>query len=215
MRAKYVASAILATAIAVTTPTAVAQAAPTTPVRSGMEINLPETPFTAAKCTLGVVISPSRAYTAGHCGDVGKAVYNTKGKRIGRITANLGNTRHLDIAVITLARGTSARVDAVDWSGRFAKGQPVTKFGVTTGRGRGVITNPKAKLRGAHGFSLAPPFLKLQDTFSISASLRAAPGDSGGPIRNSSGAVIGIMSTSNGNSASTFAPVSRVPGYLR
>ncbi|GAB18607.1 hypothetical protein GOEFS_059_00420 [Gordonia effusa NBRC 100432] len=214
MRARFLASAILATAVAATAPVAVAQAAPATPVRSGMEIRLPETPLTDAKCTLGVVVSPSRAYTAGHCGDVGKAVYTAKGKRIGTVTSNLGNTRHLDIAVITLARGTRAQVDAIDWSGRFVKGQRINKSGVTTGYTRGVITNPRAVLRGSHGFTLAPPFLKLHDGYSISATLRSAQGDSGGPIRNSSGRIVGILSGGSG-STTIFAPISRVPGYLR
>lgn len=214
MRAKLVASVLAASAVAVAAPAAVAPAAPSTPVRSGMEIRLPETIITDAKCTLGAVVSRSRAYTAGHCGEPGKAVYNVKGARIGTVTSNLLNSRHLDVAVITLARDTNPQVDVVDWAGRFRNGQVVTKFGVTTGRTRGVVTEATPTLRGAHGVTLAPPFLKLQETYSVDTNLRSAQGDSGGGVRNASGAVVGILSSGTGDST-TFAPLSRVPGYLR
>lgn len=214
MRAKLVATTLAASAVAVVAPVAAVQAAPSIPVRSGMEIRLPETVITDAKCTLGAVVSPARAYTAGHCGERGKAVYNVKGTRIGTVTANLLNSRNLDVAVITLARGTSAQVDVIDWSGQFRKGQTVTKVGVTTGRTRGVVTEATPTLRGAHGVTLAPPFLKLQATYSVDTNLRSSQGDSGGGVRNASGAVVGILSSGTGDTT-TFAPLSRVPGYLR
>ncbi|NMO01889.1 trypsin-like peptidase domain-containing protein [Gordonia sp. TBRC 11910] len=214
MKATHFASAVLATALVAVAPVAVAQAAPSTPVRSGMDIRIPQSIITDAKCTLGAVVSPTRAYTAAHCGATGKPVYNPDGARIGTITSNLGTSRHLDVAVITLVPGTSARVDAVDFSGHLVKGQSVSKYGVTTGLTRGTVLDPTPELLDAHGFSFAPPFLTLQETYSISTTLRSSEGDSGGGVRNSSGSVIGILSAGTGK-MTTFAPLSRVPGYLR
>ncbi|MGV9859333.1 trypsin-like serine protease [Gordonia sp. NPDC003425] len=201
--------AVVATLLA---PAATARAA-VLPVRSGMEIEVPQTLVTAAECTLGAVVSATDALTAGHCGNVGQDVYTGGGKRIGTIRANRIN-QGLDIAIIRLAPGTRAVVDPIDWSSGFRKGQTVTKFGVTSGFGRGVITDPRPEVRSARGFSLAPPFLILHDTVSVESSLVSRSGDSGAGVRDASGRVIGILSAGS-DTATLIAPVSLIPGHPR
>lgn len=212
MRVSLFATLALAAGL-IAAPTAAAQAAPTTDVRAGMEIRVPESIITDAECTLGAVLSRTQALTAGHCGNPGQAVYNAADKRIGTIRSNLVGTR-LDVAVVRLAPGTNAHVDDIDWSGRFVTGQRISKDGVTTGHTAGQITDPKPTLRHSHGFSLAPPFLKNDTTYSVAGRLRSDSGDSGAGIRDGAGRVIGILSAGSGGET-VFAPLSRIPANLR
>ncbi|MFT4042850.1 MAG: hypothetical protein QM673_06775 [Gordonia sp. (in: high G+C Gram-positive bacteria)] len=182
-------------------------------VRSGIEIEVHQTLVTSSECTLGAVVSRVTALTAGHCGNVGQQVYNGAGRRVGTIVANRIN-RGLDIAVIRLAPATQVMLDAIDWSPSLRRGQPVTKFGVNSGFGRGVIIDPTPRMRGARGISLAPPFLILRDTVSVRSSLLARSGDSGSGVRDSSGRVIGIVSAGT-ETETLVAPVSLLHGHLR
>lgn len=193
-------------------PAVVADAAVIT-VRSGMAISIDDTVVTSNSCTLGAVISRKKALTAGHCGDVGRPVFDHKGNRIGTITANRV-ARQLDIAVISLAPRASVRVDRVDWDARFHRGQLVWKSGITTGYGTGRVTDPAEVLRTSHGFSVAPPFLTSHDSYSILTSLRSESGDSGAGVQNSRGLVVGILSSAT-IEGTVVVPVSRLPRTLR
>ncbi|MBA5846503.1 trypsin-like serine protease [Gordonia amicalis] len=196
----------------VAAPAAVADAAVLT-VRSGMAVSIDDSLVTANSCTLGAVISRTKALTAGHCGDVGRPVYDQKGHRIGTITANR-IARQLDIAVIRLAPRVSARIDTVDWDAKFHRGQLVWKSGITTGYGTGKVTDPAEVLRTSHGVSLTPPFLTSHDSYSIQTSLRSESGDSGAGVRNSRGQVVGILSSAT-IEGTVVVPVSRLPRALR
>ncbi|RPA58583.1 hypothetical protein EF294_15595 [Gordonia oryzae] len=214
MRIKLMAAAfVLSAAGLVAAPVASAQAAAPT-VRSGMEINVDETIITATSCTLGAVVSPTKALTAGHCGHVGQEVYDEHGVTIGRITANR-ITKGLDIAVIRLGRNTRAQIDSIGWSAPITKGERVTKNGVTTRFSAGTITDPKPKMRTAYGYSFAPPFLLQNTTISVRALLRSAEGDSGSGIRDAQGNVIGILSAGSSDTDTLIAPVSLLPANLR
>ncbi|WP_244176084.1 trypsin-like serine protease [Gordonia lacunae] len=197
---------------AVGVPAATADAATTT-VRSGMKITVDETIVTSTSCTLGAVISTSKALTAGHCGNVGQVVYSASGARVGTITANR-ITRQLDIAVITLAPRVASQQDAIDWDASFWRGQAVSKAGITTGYGQGVITEPRPVLRRAYGFSLAPPFVNQHATYSVDTTLRSEAGDSGAGVRDGRGRVVGILSSGDERSTA-IAPVSKLPRDLR
>ena len=160
------AGVLLSVGMLAAAPAVTAEAAPATTVRSGMEIDVEESILTQSKCTLGAVVSPTRAITAGHCGEVGRAVYNARGTRIGTISANR-ITKGLDIAVIRLAPRQRVQVDRIDWNAGFFRGQVVTKNGVTTGFSRGVVTDPKPTKRTARGIVWAPPFLLQHSTVSV------------------------------------------------
>ncbi|MCH5641791.1 MULTISPECIES: S1 family peptidase [unclassified Gordonia (in: high G+C Gram-positive bacteria)] len=214
MRMKFLAGALLSVGALVAAPAVTAEAAPALTVRSGMEIDVEETIVTASECTLGAVLSPRKALTAGHCGEVGRGVYDARGNRIGTITANR-IAKGLDIAVITLVPRARVQIDRINWSGQFFRGQPVSKNGVTTGFGRGVVTDPKPTKRTARGFVYAPPFLLQHSTISIRTSLLSKAGDSGSGVRDASGRIVGIVSSGASDRATAVAPVSYLPGYLR
>ncbi|MBY4572759.1 hypothetical protein ACN94_03970 [Gordonia paraffinivorans] len=203
---------LTATAGLVVAPAVTADAA-VPKVRAGMEINVDETLITASSCTLGAVVSETKALTAGHCGKVGQVVYDRGGAPIGKITAN-EITRKLDIAVITLASHVATKLDVVGWNAVLEAGQPISKFGITTGHGTGQIIDSRPELITSQGFSLAPPFFLEQDTYSVKTTLRSQSGDSGAGVRDADGRVVGILSS--GDDEHTFiAPVSRLPMRLR
>ncbi|MDL9939038.1 hypothetical protein QSJ18_20035 [Gordonia sp. ABSL1-1] len=214
MRKKFLAAAVLVAGMVTATPAVTAEAAPAVSVRSGMLIYVDETIITESKCTLGAVISPVKAITAGHCGEVGRSVYDNQGRKIGRISANR-ITKGLDIAVIRLVPRARVAVDTINWRSGFFRGQVVTKRGVTTGFTRGVISDPTPKRRTANGISFAPPFLVRHATVSVRANLRSAAGDSGAGIRDANGAIIGILSSGSSERSTAFAPVKLLPQYLR
>ncbi|GAB09532.1 hypothetical protein GOARA_043_00070 [Gordonia araii NBRC 100433] len=213
-----------------------AMAAPTAPVTSGMEIRTEKVLVdfgagqlvTPSKCTLGAVISPSRALTAGHCGKRGTKVYNAQRRKIGTITANLIG-RRADIGVIALVPGLRVRVDSIDWGSRVAAGSPVSKSGITTGLTRGVVLDPRPKLARAvecppltpsEACRVLPPALLVnQSTYVVATNFRSRPGDSGSGVRNGSGQVVGIVSSipadPKAKQRSFYAPVALVPGHLR
>lgn len=182
-------------------------------VFSGMRIETVDTPVTVATCTLGAVITPTRAVTAGHCGAVGKTVYTRSGVRLGRITTNLIG-RHVDIAVITLAPGVRGRVDALDYTGRYVRGQAVSKQGASSGFSASRITDPVLRNRTARGYVLRPPFLELQTTLTVDTQLHSIAGDSGSGVR-SHGRVVGILSSNTANGHTAFAPLALIPPRLR
>ncbi|MEO9329471.1 trypsin-like peptidase domain-containing protein [Gordonia aurantiaca] len=198
--------------VALGVPVAVAGATPTT-VRSGMEIGIDDTLLTTNNCTLGAVISRTKALTAGHCGAVGRPVRDRHGTRIGTVTANRV-ARDLDIAVIRLAPRAVIRVDDVNWNPRFFRGQPVTKVGVATGFGKGKVTDPSLVKRTSAGFSLAPPFVTVHDSYSIQTSLHSQLGDSGAGVRDTRGQVVGILSSGTAD-GTIVVPLSKVPRSLR
>lgn len=214
MRLKYVVPLLISAITVVVAPVATAQAVAPPAIRSGMEINVRDSIITVSGCTLGAVIAPHRALTAGHCGNVGQPVLDGKENRIGSIVANRID-QGVDIAVIALDPQLRAQVDAIDWSGSFHRGQPVTKQGVTTGFGSGTVIDPTPTMRDANGFDLAPPFLINHVTVSISSTLVARPGDSGGPIREAGGRIVGIMSAASSDNTSVFTPVAALPANLR
>ncbi|RPA10346.1 hypothetical protein EEB19_09125 [Gordonia sp. OPL2] len=208
-----VAVAVLLSALTIGAAPAVSAQAATPMVRSGMAIEVDDTIVTSARCTLGAVLSRTKAITAGHCGDVGQGVFDGSGTRIGTISANQ-ITRRLDIAVIRLAPRSRVVVDTVNWTSGFWRGQKVTKRGVTTGFGSGVITDPRPTVRTAQGFSFAPPFLIRQATVSVRSTLVSQSGDSGAGVRDAAGRVVGILSAGSG-SDTLVAPVSALPASLR
>ncbi|MEO9329481.1 trypsin-like serine protease [Gordonia aurantiaca] len=203
---------LTATAGLVASPAVTADAA-VPKVRAGMEINVEETLITASSCTLGAVVSQRKALTAGHCGKVGQVVYDRAGVPIGKITAN-ESARKLDIAVITLAPRVSTKPDVVDFDAVLQAGQPISKYGITTGRGTGQIVDPRPELITSHGFSLAPHFFLEQATHSVKTTLRSQGGDSGAGVRDADGRVVGILSSGD-DKYTFFAPVSRLPQRLR
>ncbi|GAA1458410.1 hypothetical protein GCM10009619_15520 [Williamsia maris] len=211
-RCVYVMTTVAAAVVVVVTGSGNAAAA-TPQVRSGIEIDIDDTVFTTAVCTLGAVITPSKAVTAGHCGEVGKSVYDRNGVRIGSITANL-LSRQADLAVISLARGVHGRVDAVDYASRFDRGQPVSKNGATSGFTTGYVTDPAFRKRVARGFVLRPPFLEAHTTVTVDSRLRSVSGDSGAGIR-SGGRIVGILSSGTDRDDTAFAPLSLLPPRLR
>ncbi|MGC5246088.1 trypsin-like serine protease [Gordonia sp. DT219] len=213
MRIKLLAALVLGAVGLVAAPVATAQAAVPT-VRSGMAINVDETIVTSTSCTLGAVVSPSKALTAGHCGHVGQVVYTDQGDVIGKITANQ-ITRGLDIAVISLAPHTRAQLDSVAWGAAITKGERVTKMGVTSGFSAGTIADPKPTMRTAYGYSFAPPFLLQNSTVSVRAVLFSREGDSGSGIRDAGGNVVGILSAGASDNDTLVAPVSLLPAGLR
>lgn len=182
-------------------------------VRSGMEIRTQDTVIIGAKCTLGAVLSPRRAVTAGHCGPLGDTVRDARGKVIGRIVTNQF-TRRVDLAVIALAPGVRGVVDRVDYSGRYFRGQVVSKAGVRTGFTRGQVTNPRYRTVIEQGTSLRPPFLINQPIIAISTNLYSAEGDSGAGIRNANGAVTAILSGGVGG-RTDVTPLSLLPANQR
>lgn len=101
----------------------------------GDEINI-EGP----RCTVGYV-TPTHAYTAGHCGDVGQVVTDTHGTTIGTITADGpylrgSHDRADDWAVIELdapAGGNVFSGDGVVSHQDVIPGDRVCKYGMTTG----------------------------------------------------------------------------------
>lgn len=214
MRRRFMAGVLLSVGMLAAAPAVTAEAAPATTVRSGMEIDVEESILTQSKCTLGAVVSPTRAITAGHCGEVGRAVYNARGTRIGTISANR-ITKGLDIAVIRLAPRQRVQVDRIDWNAGFFRGQVATKNGVTTGFSRGVVTDPKPTKRTARGIVWAPPFLLQHSTVSVRTNLLSKAGDSGSGVRDASGRIVGILSSGSSDRNTAVAPVSMLPGYLR
>ncbi|WP_168697947.1 trypsin-like peptidase domain-containing protein [Gordonia paraffinivorans] len=193
-------------------PAAIADAAPPT-VRSGMQISIDETILTVNNCTLGAVISRGKALTAGHCGALGRAVRDRHGNRIGTVAANHVG-RKLDVAVISLAPRAEIRVDEIDWQPGFVRGQVVTKNGIATGSGRGKVTDPVPAVRTSAGFSLAPPFVDVHESYTISTTLRSEMGDSGAGVRNARGRVVGILSSGTADGA-RVVPLSKLPKALR
>ncbi|WP_312035790.1 hypothetical protein [Gordonia paraffinivorans] len=182
-------------------------------VRSGMKISVDETLVTSYSCTLGAVVSQSKALIAGHCGKVGQPVYDKSGTTIGKITANQ-ITRKLDIAVITLAPRAVVRQDVIAWDSSFWKGQKLSKSGITTGFGTGAVVEPAPTLRTSRGFTLAPPFLNEHATYSVKTTLRSESGDTGAGVRDANGRIVGILS-SGADDYTNIAPVSRLPQALR
>ncbi|AZG45108.1 chymotrypsin family serine protease [Gordonia insulae] len=213
MRIKMLVALVL-TALGVVAAPAVTADAAAPSVRSGMRISVDQSIVTEAHCTLGAVISRSKAITAGHCGNVGQVVRDNAGVRIGTISANR-ITRRLDIAVIALAPRTRVQRDVIDWTSTFRQGGAVSKAGVTTGFGRGVVTDPKPTLRTARGFSFAPPFLIEYPTYSVRSDLLSRSGDSGAGVRDASGRVVGILSAGSSDRNTLIAPVSMLPRHLR
>lgn len=213
LRLKLAIGVLLSMTALLAAPAVTAQAAGPV-VQSGMAIDVEETFITVGSCTLGGVLSQTRAITAGHCGQPGKAVYNSDGARIGSIGANRMDLG-LDIAVVNLAPNVRVQVDSFDWSGSFYDGQVVSKAGITTGFTQGVVTNPVPTKRNIHGFSLAPPFLINAPTYSVDTNLHSKPGDSGSGIRDANGNIIGILSAGATDNDTLFAPISMLPAHLR
>ncbi len=228
------APAAIALSIGVAAPAMAAPTTDSTVIASGMEIRRPTTIITEAKCTLGAVINSTRALTAGHCGKKGEDLFNTNGDKIGTITSNL-ISRHADIAVVTLLPGQRVKVDRIDWGAKVKQGEPVSKYGATTGLSRGVVVTPKPQLIQAVECPLpgpltiacafAPPSLLVnQSTLVVEATFRSEGGDSGAGIRANGGPIVGILSskalaaTDSENRAVTrsfYTPVSLVPKSLR
>lgn len=192
---------------------AAAAPAPVT-VRSGIEIDVDDSIVTTAVCTLGAVISPSKAVTAGHCGAAGQLVRNRGNQVIGRITANLIRQR-ADLAVITLRPNVRAVVDPINWGARFTRGEALSKFGTVSGFTRGQVNDPRLITAVAHGFSLRPPFVISQSTLTINTTIHSTEGDSGAGIRDRSGGIVGILSSGSGPRDTQFAPLSLLPKNRR
>ncbi|GED97486.1 trypsin-like serine protease [Gordonia crocea] len=228
------APAAVALAVGLAAPAAAAPAAKSTTITSGMEIRRPTSIITEAKCTLGAVISASRALTAGHCGKRGDKIYTVDGDKIGTVTANLIG-RHADISVISLVPGQRVKVDAIDWSSRVGQGSAVSKLGATTGLSRGVVVNPKPKMIQAVecpvpgplaiACAVAPPSLLVnQSTLVVETTFRSESGDSGAGVRLGGGPIVGILSSKAVGATdsknrdivrSFYTPVSLVPANLR
>ncbi len=228
------APAALALSVGMAAPAAAAPTASDTTIASGMEIRRPTTIITEAKCTLGAVVSNTRALTAGHCGKRGEAIYTVKGDKIGTITTNLIG-RHADIAVITLVPGQRVKVDKIDWGSNVSTGAAVSKFGATTGLSRGTVVNPKPVMIKAVecpvpgplaiACAFAPPSLLVnQSTLVVETTFRSESGDSGAGVRLGGGPIVGIVSskaiaaTDSKNreiTRSFYSPVSLVPANLR
>ncbi|GAB09533.1 hypothetical protein GOARA_043_00080 [Gordonia araii NBRC 100433] len=228
------APAAVALAVGMAAPAAAAPAAGGATITSGMEIRRPTTIITESKCTLGAVVSNTRALTAGHCGKRGEKIYTVKGDQIGTITSNLIG-RHADIAVISLVPGARVKRDNIDWGARVAQGAAVSKSGATTGLSRGVVVNAKPKLIKAVecpvpgpfaiACAFAPPSLLVnQSTYVVETTFRSESGDSGAGVRRGDGAIVGIVSSKAIGATdskqrplqrSYYTPVSLVPGNLR
>ncbi len=229
------APAAIALSVGLAAPAAAAPAAGDTTIASGMEIRRPTSIITEAKCTLGAVISKTRALTAGHCGKRGEQIFTVNGDKIGTITANLIG-QHADIAVISLVPDQRVKVDNIDWSAKVTNGEAVSKSGATTGLSRGSVVNAKPKMIQAVecpvpgplaiACALAPPSLLVnQSTLVVETSFRSESGDSGAGVRRGTGGpIVGIVSSkaigatdakNHEVTRSFYTPVSLVPGNLR
>lgn len=228
------APAAIALSVGMAAPAAAAPTASDPTIASGMEIRHPTSIVTEAKCTLGAVISRTRALTAGHCGKRGEEIFTVKGDKIGTVTTNL-ISRHADIAVITLVPGQQVKVDTIDWVAKAGQNAAVSKFGATTGLSRGVVINPKPQMIDAVecpvpgplviACAFAPPSLLVnQSTFVVETSFRSEGGDSGAGVRLGGGPIIGIVSSkaigatdakNREITRSYYTPVSLVPANLR
>lgn len=180
----------------------------------------------ANTCTLAAVIDDSTALTAGHCGQAGDTVYLaadgeagedgttsydvTKDRRIGEVRASqMGND--IDAAVVTLDpdlsdRGIDLSVSRTRPLSDLDRGDTVHKVGATTGVTTGQLES-SLRSNAINTWSFATlPGNYLGNAVEVNGydvSLCARPGDSGGPLFDEAGNVVGILS---GGQASACHP---------
>ena len=163
------------------------------------------------KCTLGAVLSRTKGVTASHCGFPGAKVYTTDGKVIGTMTGFIPGS---DIGFFSI---NSSAVEAIPSKlGIVPKvGDPVSKKGSTTG-----VTNGTIKVRNSTTVEGYRPSRATQWGLSHIEGLNDSKffnnriaksrlsltdmcvrkGDSGAPVYDSAGRVVGIVSATNANS---------------
>ena len=168
----------------------------------------PVTPFLPVKmgshCSLGPVLTPTTAVTAGHCGEEGSTV-TAEGRTIGTITQLVDG---MDLAVITLKEGVDPQLstlgDVPD------KGADIWKRGERTGVTRGTVQSglTKVEAQGAGVFGrlgLPADPLGIEERTAAKhpstvylTDMCAAQGDSGAAVY-SGDTVVGVVSAVTGD----------------
>lgn len=129
--------------------------------------------FGDAVCTIGLLgYARDRtpvAVTANHCVPAGKTTTATLGRTVGRVVAQQAGD-DFDYALIALPATTQITPAAI--AAPPAVGDTVCKQGTTTGRTCGPVT--------------------AVSSHQLTADVRAAGGDSGGPLFNTSGQIVAL-----------------------
>lgn len=151
-----------------------------TGITAGMQIYLRGDDGPSSSCSLGPVISPAVATTAGHCGEVGDTVLDPHNDTlIGVVEKSLDAP--VDAALIRLANNIHPDDVTVDTLNPVtpAVGEVITKTGATTGT--------------TSGLSRDEPHVR-NTVMSARAEMCSLPGDSGGVVRNAAGDAVGVLS---------------------
>lgn len=182
-------------------------AKPMTYLHSGAQISIQGPEEGGSLCTL-TVINPNYGITAGHCGNIGDVVRainkNNQGIYIGNITHDLLPENYddemkvdgsLDVAVIAFTRDVVGFADEVNWE-LPAVGDTVSIFG--------------QRSKGSQGHVLNLDGVKDSKVPSFTTDALVRSGDSGGPVYDENGRIVGIVQYSFESGVSGVTPMKNI-----
>lgn len=180
---------------------------PITYLHSGAQISIQGPEEGGSLCTL-TVINPNYGITAGHCGNIGDVVRainkNNQGIYIGNVTHDLLPENYddemkidgsLDVAVIAFTRDVVGFADEVNWE-LPTVGDTVSIFG--------------QRSKGSQGHVLNLDGVKDSKVPSFTTDALVRSGDSGGPVYDENGRIVGIVQYSFESGVSGVTPMKNI-----